>query len=244
MRIRITFLFMIALAADCLAASYNYHISLSSEPDEFIIVVHGLRGNSRVFAKMEKTLLVDGFSVCRVDYPSTRDSLAVMSETVISEAVRRCEQAGAKKLHFVAHSMGAILVRHYLQNHDVLDSGRVVFLSPPNHGTALVDKFRWSWFFRKINGPGGMQLGSAPDAFIQSLHAPDYEVGVIMSTKSINPFASAFIPGKDDGRVPIESAKIEGMKDFALVACNHHVIMKKEKTIRFVGLFLQNGTFD
>ena len=88
-----------------------------------------------------------------------------------------------------------------------------------------------------------MAIGAAPDGLVQSLGPPDYEVGVIMSTRSINPLASLFISGKDDGRVSIESAKLEGMKDFALVASNHHVIMKKDKTIEKVVQFLKYGTF-
>ena len=193
---------------------------------------------------MQTALLAEGFGVCRVDYPSTRDSIDTMADTALGEAVRRCENAGAQKIHFVAHSMGAIMVRYFLQQQKLLNLGRVVLLSPPNHGTALVDKFQWSRLFHKLNGPGGMALGSEEGGFIQSLAEPDYEFGILMSTKTINPVASSFIPGKDDGRVSIKSSKLDGMKDFQLVRCNHHVIMKKEETIQQVVRFLVTGVFD
>lgn len=243
LRINIIVLFFALLAAGNAADGYNFRLTQTEKSDEFVIILHGLRGSSRSFLKMQKVLSAQGFSVCLVDYPSTRDSLGVLADSAIAGAVRLCRQAGAKKIDFVAHSMGAILVRYYLRQKKIPELGRVVLLSPPNHGTEVVDAFAWSALFRKFNGPAGMAIGAAPDGLVQSLGPPDYEVGVIMSTRSINPLASLFISGKDDGRVSIESAKLEGMKDFALVSSNHHVIMKKEKTIEKVVQFLKYGTF-
>jgi len=241
----IKYIVLLCMASSLASASdsYKFPITESDSSNEFVILLHGLRGKSSSFLRMQTALLANGFSVCLVDYPSTRDSLDVLANSALAGAVRRCGQAGAKKIHVVAHSMGAILVRFYLQHNDVALLGRVVLLSPPNHGTKLVDVFSWSALFRKINGPAGMALGAGPDGFVQSLVPPDYEVGVLMSTKSINPVASVFITGKDDGRVSIESAKLQGMKDFMLIACNHHVIMKKKATIQQVVRFLKSGAF-
>jgi len=241
---RLVLFSLIMLFAGCSSTAYQYILSRGEASDAFVILVHGLRGKSDDFLKMEKALLAEGFNVCRVAYPSTEYTIEVLADSASGHAILRCEQAGSDTLHFVAHSMGSILVRYYLQEHDVPQLGRVVLISPPNHGTPLIDKFKGSKLFRNYNGPAGMQLSAADDAFVQSLEKPDYPVGVIMSTKSINPIESAVIPGEDDGRLSIESAKLDGMADFVLVRSNHHVSMKKEETIKQVLNFLKNGQFE
>ncbi len=192
---------------------------------------------------MEKALLAEGFNVCRVDYPSTKYSIEALADTALTEAVRQCRAAGGDTLCFVGHSLGSILIRYFLQQNDVESLGKVVMISPPNHGSELVNKLAWSKPFRKFNGPGGMQLGAGEYDFIQTLELPDYNFAVIMSARSINPFESMLIPGKDDGRVSIESAKLDGMRDFVLVNSNHHVVMKKDETIKQVISYLKTGQF-
>jgi len=226
------------------AAEYRVQISTTEASADFVVLLHGLRGSSTDFQKMDKVLLEHGFNVCRIDYPSRKYSIEALADTAISEVIRQCEPHGCQTLHFVAHSMGCIMVRYYLQENKIEKLGRIIFISPPNHGTELVDKFAWSALFRKFNGPGGMQLGAGENGFIKSLEMPPYEFGVIMSTRSINPVESMFIHGKDDGRVSIESARLEGMRDFVLVRSNHHVAMKKDETIKQVINFLHTGQFE
>ncbi|MBN1482512.1 alpha/beta fold hydrolase [candidate division KSB1 bacterium] len=228
----------------CSAATYHYSLVQTDASDSFVIILHGLRGKSTSFLMMEKALVAKGYNVCRVDYPSTQDTIERLADTAIRTAIERCSGAGGDTLHFVAHSMGGILVRYYLQKFDVPQLGRVVLLCPPNRGIELIDTFAWCGAFRKYNGPAGMQLSAKKDGFVRSLLPSQSDVGVIMSTKSVNPVASAFIPGPDDGRVAIASARINDLKDFVLVNSNHHVIMKKEETIRQVISFLKNGSFE
>ena len=227
----------------CYSSFFQYSIASTDASDDFVIILHGLRGKSSSFLELERALQANGFNVCRVDYPSTKRTIQVLADMAIGEAVLRCKQAGSDTLYFVTHSMGAIVLRYFLQENDLPRCGRVVFICPPNHGTELVDKFAWCGLYRKINGPAGMQLGTAKDGFVSSLELPDYNFGVVMSTRSINPLASAFIPGEDDGRVSIESAKLAGMRDFVLVQSNHHNSMKKQETIQRVINFFKSGEF-
>jgi triacylglycerol esterase/lipase EstA (alpha/beta hydrolase family) len=231
------------LIINCSSATFDYHIATTDASDTFVILVHGLRAKSTIFQKMEKALLQQGYNVCRVDYPSTEYTIQALADTALNEAVRRCQQAGSDTLYFVGHSMGGILIRYFLQENEVSPLGKVVFISTPHHGTELVNKLAWSKLFQNFNGPGGMQLGAAEDDFIQSLNVPDYDFAVIMSKRSINPVESMLISGKDDGRVPIESARLEGMQDFVLVKTNHHFSMKNDATIKQVISYLKTGQF-
>ncbi|MBN1465084.1 alpha/beta fold hydrolase [candidate division KSB1 bacterium] len=232
------------LCVGCHSASFHYSIAETDLSDDFVIILHGLRGKSSSFLKLEQALLAQGYNVCRVDYPSTQYDVQTLADRAIGEAIRRCERAGSDTLYFVAHSLGAILARHFLQENDLSRLGRIVFICPPNHGTELIDRFAWCRLFRKVNGPAGMQLSASPDGLVASLEIPDYPFAVVMSARSINPLASAFIPGRDDGRVSMESAKLTGMRDFVLVQAHHHNSMRKQETIRQVIHLLERGEFE
>ncbi len=234
-------LMLMMLLAGCSASTFQYHKSAPKSSDECVVLVHGLRGSGKTFKPMQKQLNEQGYAVLRVDYPSTKYTIPALADSLFPTLFDKC--AAFDSLHIVAHSMGAIVVRYYLQEHPLEKLGRVVLLSPPNHGTELINRFDWCAWFRNFNGPGGMQLAAGESGFVESLPPPDYPVGILMSSRSINPVASLFIPGKDDGRVALQSAKLQGMRDFKLIPTNHHVIMKKTMTINAVVQFLKTGYF-
>lgn len=51
------------------------------------------------------------------------------------------------------------------------------------------------------------------------------------------------IPGPDDGKVSVKSARGEGMTAFKVVHATHPMIMKKKAVIEEVAHFLKNRTF-
>ena len=49
------------------------------------------------------------------------------------------------------------------------------------------------------------------------------------------------IPGDDDGKVSIESAKLEGMDAYKVIHSTHPYIMKNDKSIALTIEFLKTG---
>lgn len=116
-------------------------------------------------------------------------------------------------------------------------------LSPPNRGSEVVDKIGRTFIFKWINGPASQQLGTDNDNLPKKLGAVDFDLGIITGDRSINPFLSLIIPGTDDGKVSVNNAKVEGMRDYIVIHATHPFIMKNRQAIKQAIHFLKFGKF-
>lgn len=212
--------------------------------NECVILLHGLARTGSSMRKMEKALTREGYHVLNTDYPSRKFGIGTLANTVIPEALSKSRAFSPERIHFVTHSMGGILVRHYLSENRIANIGRVVMISPPNQGSEVVDKLRGAPGFFWLNGPAGQQLGTDGDSVPSRLGAVRFELGVITGNRSVNPILSLLIPGHDDGKVSVENAKVEGMSDFLVLPHSHPFIMRADETIRQSKYFLRHGRFD
>ncbi|MBN2578041.1 MAG: hypothetical protein JXB10_03540 [Pirellulales bacterium] len=79
-----------------------------------VILLHGLGGSRMVMNSMERFLREQGkLQVISVGYPSTQGSVADHAQT-LARLIDRLE--GIEEIDFVAHSLGNVVVRHYLQD--------------------------------------------------------------------------------------------------------------------------------
>jgi pimeloyl-ACP methyl ester carboxylesterase len=216
----------------------------SSVRNECVILLHGIVRTSRSMNKMQASLLADGYKVANWSYPSRKQSINVLAEEAISDAIEACNDSSVRRINFVTHSMGGILVRYYLAKHEIEDLGRVVMLSPPNQGSELVDLWSGLPGFELINGPAGYQLGTDENSLPLQLGPANFEVGIITGNNTTNPFFSIMIPGDDDGKVSVKSARLEGMADFLVVPEAHSFIMRDEAVIQQLTHFLEHGRFN
>ena len=212
-----------------------------TEAKERVVLLHGLARTEGSLAKMAKFLEGEGYEVSNIGYPSrkyTVEELARMVRDRIGQEVNPGET-----VHFVTHSMGGILLRQIEKTRPVPGLGRVVMLAPPNQGSEVVDKLGGLFLFKWINGPAGNQLGTDPGGFVKGLGKVGFELGVVAGDRSINLLLSMLIPGKDDGKVSLESAKVEGMRDYVVVHSAHPFIMKNREAMGLALQFLRSGSF-
>jgi pimeloyl-ACP methyl ester carboxylesterase len=209
-----------------------------------VVLLHGIARSARSFRKMQSALEAVGFATLNLDYQSRTKSLEALVAD-IHPAIAGFASRVDGPVNFVAHSMGALLTRAYLARHPPGRLGRVLLLGPPNNGSEIADRFGHLALYRVFFGPAGQQLTTAPDAATRALlPAPTYPLGIIAGNRSVYPIASRFLPTPNDGRVSVESTKIDGMADHTVIATAHPLLVRDARAIAQTIAFLQNGCFN
>lgn len=215
-----------------------------SNNNSCVILLHGLNRSSDSLQKMARSLEAQGYTVWNQSYPSRDKPIAELAKIAIEPALAFCKDRGIQKIHFVTHSLGGILVRYYLQDNAIKHLGRIVMLAPPNRGSEIVDKLKTYKIYQLFNGPAGQQLGTDENSVPNQLQPIDGEIGVIIGNATSDPWFSWLIPGEDDGKVSVASARLDEMTDFLVVSEGHTFIMQKNAVIAQVQAFLKQGSFD
>lgn len=206
---------------------------------ECVVLLHGLARGKLSMEPMAQALRRHGYDVVNAAYPSTETTVDGLTRHV-GWAVETC---GQTRVSFVTHSMGGILVRAWMTATRPADLGRVVMLGPPNAGSELVDALSDLPGFQLINGPAGLQLGTGPGSLPLALPPVDYPVGVIAGVQSVNPLFSNLIPGPDDGKVGLDSTRVDGMADHIALPVTHTFMMWDPEVIAQTLVFLRDGRF-
>jgi len=216
--------------------------SVEQTKEETVVLLHGMGRTKNSMLLLKSRLADAGFNVVSETYPSTEQSIAEHVRWLDNLLVSCCAEKEAG-IHFVTHSLGGIVVRLYLSENELPSLGRVVMLSPPNKGSELADYLKDWRIYKFGTGPSGQELGTAADSTPNRIGPVNFELGVITGDATLNPFFSDIIPGPDDGKVSVASARVDGMTDFLVVPHSHAFIMNSADVADQVVAFLKTGAF-
>jgi hypothetical protein len=215
-----------------------------------VVILHGLFRTRSAMAKLRSAIAEgDDYSVFCMGYPTTRGSVADHARSLDS-AVRSLE--GITEINFVAHSLGNLVVRHWLKDFAVTGTslpagqtfGRMVMLAPPNFQPQLATKLLRTQFSTFVAGAAAEQMATGWENLESRLTTPSFEFGVLAGGKGDNRGYNPLIPGDDDGVITVESTRLPGARDFRRLPVLHSFFMNDQKVHEMTARFLAHGYFE
>jgi len=240
----------------------------SRKNQDFLVLLHGIYGKSSDMESIAQNFK-DNYRIINIQYPTTKETAEEISDLYIEPNIENIkEQIFSENFHkkignqyyeiaensnkinknfnqnikinFVAHSMGTGILRYYLKENPLENLGKVVFISPPSHGSHLADVP----FVDKLPSMLGKvvpQFSTKKDSFVNQLGEPDYDYMILIGNKTNNPLYSMIIRGKDDGMVPLKTAKMKSDNFKIIENTTHTSILKDKRTMKEISEFLKNS---
>ena len=240
----------------------------SRKNQDFLVLLHGIYGKSSDMESIAQNFK-SNYRIINIQYPTTKETAEEISDLYIEPNIENIkEQIFSENFHkkiesqysqtdennnkinknfnqnvkinFVAHSMGTGILRYYLKENSFENLGKVVFISPPSHGSHLADVP----FVDKLPSMLGKvvpQFSTKKDSFVNQLGEPDYNYMILIGNKTNNFLYSMIIRGKDDGMVPLKTAKMKSDNFKIIENTTHTSILKDRRTMKEISEFLKNS---
>ena len=242
----IVIVFIILILASYITRSVlrakEYFSAIDNDNPETVVVLHGISKTNAITYLLAKRIAAAGFEVYNITYPSTKYTINDLVD-ILNDKLLELNIDKKRKLNFVGHSMGGLLIRGYLNKYKPANLHRVVMIGTPNHGSELANYFKNWWIFKKKFGVAGEQLGIDQKG-LDGLFGPVYyNLGIIAGKTSSNPIFSSIIVGEDDGLVSVESTKLEGMNDHIVLNFSHTMGLFYRDVANEVIEYLKTGSF-
>lgn len=232
-------------------ASHTSQTSAQDDKRELVIVLHGIGVTRQWMARIARSLETAGYRTVNRTYPSRKLPLEELGAQWLPQLLLENGAADAPRVHFVTHSMGGIVVRLWLRAlGDSLppNLGRIVMITPPNHGSEVPDRLRGFPPFYWFTGINGERLGtdedSVPNQLSLGAFPENVELGVIAGNRSANPLFTRWIAGESDGTVSVASTRLDGMRDHIVMPHSHTGILLSRPAAAQAIHFLREGRFE
>ena len=203
---------------------------------EAVVLIHGLWMPALVMGLLARRLRRAGWAAAVFAYPSrhatTRQNAARLAAFL--------ETVDAPVVHFVAHSLGGLVLTQLLQDYPGQRPGRVVLLGTPYRGSRVARWFSrrgWGRWWCGLSLQGAL-LGDGP------CWPGDRELGVIAGSMPIG--VGLVIPGlprPHDGTVAVAETRVPGQTEQLILPVSHTALLFSAAVARQVAAFLATGRF-
>ena len=213
-----------------------------------VILLHGLGRSKAVVQPIGEYLREKGgYTTICMNYASMREGVEQHAQA-LARVVDHLQDV--EELNFVCHSLGNIVVRHYLADEARRPPStkrpplkRIVMLGPPNNGALIARRLQGTGLFELIAGRSGQALGNGWDDLVGNLATPACEFGIIAGGKGNEKGNNPLLPGDDDLVVTVAETRLAGAADFMIVSRRHSSLLKDEDVQAATLRFLKQGCF-
>ncbi len=214
-----------------------------------VVLLHGLFRSASSMSNLGRHLHEQGgYTVFNVNYPTTRGSVADHANS-LTKILQSLD--GIDEIHFVAHSLGNLVVRHYLGDHTNPEFGlqpdarikRMVMLGPPNQGAQMAEALAEYRAFHFVAGASGSQLARDWDKLAAKLATPACQFGILAGGRGTEKGYNPWLGKDNDMVVSVESTRLAGAADFAVLPVLHSLMPEDPRVQQYTLQFLQHGYF-
>ena len=201
-----------------------------------VVLVHGLFLRGEVMLPMAVQLRHAGFATRLFSYPTLRQSPRDNAYAL----KRLVTEIESPTVHFVGHSLGGLVLRHYFAIFESPTAGRAVTLGTPHRYSQAARVLARFDFARQILDKSldhGL-LGDVPPWDRRR------ELGSIAGTLAVGLGRMVgVLHGPNDGTVSVEETKIAGMTDHICLPLSHMALMFAPAAAMQTIHFLCHGRF-
>lgn len=208
-----------------------------------VVLVHGYLRQGFNMRYLARGLKETGYATLSPTLPTVFGNVATCSTALAS--FLESNHPVAVPVHFVGHSMGGLIIRHYLSLRNIPNLGRVVLIGVPNGGSAQSRCVMKKFPPLRHLSPALQDLAEPGPRIGSPLNMPPPEIGIIAGTDS-KLFPAQFLckpKGENDGRVTTTSARLAGATAEILLPLNHVRLHWNPETVTLIDRFLNTGRF-
>lgn len=198
-------------------------IAASTPAPDAVVLVHGFAGKRLWMIPLCARLRSQGFRVSNWAYASLLGSLEQHATRLYQHLTT--ELAEKSRVHLVAHSMGAIVVRTALSMGPVANLGRVVLIAPPNSGSPVA----------RI---AGRLVGRICQPIAE---LSDHGTSYVNKLPVHSALDIAVIAGRFDVLIPIANTHLAGEREHIVLNATHNSLLFSRVAASLASSFLSTG---
>lgn len=204
---------------------------------EAVVLVHGLWMRGPDMWLLRWRLRRAGFITYQFSYPSTRRPLADVAQHLQQFIEREVTQ---RHVHFVAHSLGGLVVHRLLHYTNYDRPGRVVALGTPFQGSCIAQRMTRNTLLRRMLGDS---YAGALEPTSRTWNVTN-QLGVISGSRALGlGRVLGGVADVSDGTVGVDETRIPGETAHIVLRTSHSGILFNADVARQAAAFLRTSVF-
>ncbi len=200
---------------------------------EAVILIHGLWMKGPELFYIRYKLWRQGYKVYQFHYSSLFKTVEE-NATKLYQFVSTIDES---VIHFVAHSLGGIVVSHLFQHYEIKQTGKVVMIATPLNGSAVAAYLSQKKYLKYILGKSIIKglLGDAPNWSYKR------EICVVAGIKGIGIgylLANSALQVPNDGTVNLHETQLERANESHEVPRSHFLLLVSNEVVKIIVKFL------